>query len=155
MTLRNGRRLIMYQKHTFSFQGNQGSKSYLYCSKKHTTRCEARLQMNKAEEIVYAHTEHNHKPPVFQKCSDDKRYFKIVLEQGSFAFKSRREKRMCTFRNSWVAEMPWIEPLNERHKAYCKYCEKAISIAHGGINDIYRHRQSMKHIRKERKINSV
>lgn len=85
----------------------------------------------------------------------DKRYFKVFLQQNSMVFKSRREKRLCTFRKSWIAEFPWIEPLEEKGKAYCKLCKRAISVAHGGINDIDRHRKSMKHVRREEIIENV
>ncbi|CAH2085742.1 unnamed protein product [Euphydryas editha] len=32
----------------------------------------------------------------------------------------RKEKRLCSFRNSWICEFPWIEPLEEKDKVYWK-----------------------------------
>lgn len=59
---------------------------------------------------------------------------------------------MCTFRDSWTDEYPWIERVERKDKVFCKLCSRALSIAHGGMNDIERHRKTNKHLRKEEKI---
>ncbi|CAK1579150.1 unnamed protein product [Parnassius mnemosyne] len=64
-----GKSVIMYQNYTFSYQGPKNVKLYPYCSKKNSTKCPARLKLDKEGNIIYAITEHNHPPPKYTRAS--------------------------------------------------------------------------------------
>ncbi|CAG4945953.1 unnamed protein product [Colias eurytheme] len=96
ITLVDGKTLIKYQDYIFSFSGardKNGKRLYLYCPKKSSINCRARLKLNRKDEIVFAYNEHNHPPYKLQKVRvtykilpiDPKRSI-VVLDNYSFAY---------------------------------------------------------------------
>lgn len=63
----------------------------------------------------------------------------------------KQNKRLCVFRDIWMKDEEWLKPsVNNVHKAFCKYCNKEFSIAHGGKSDVTQHCQGAEH--KKNKI---
>lgn len=58
----NGHAVALYQNHTFSFLGPKNVKRYLYCSRKLSARCPAKLKLNDAGDIVEVVAIHTHLP---------------------------------------------------------------------------------------------
>ncbi|XP_063629131.1 uncharacterized protein LOC134800569 [Cydia splendana] len=56
----------MYKGYTFSHQGPKHSRSF-YCSRKISSRCQARLILHADGYIRKEFTDHNHKKPVYKK----------------------------------------------------------------------------------------
>ncbi|CAK1579149.1 unnamed protein product [Parnassius mnemosyne] len=67
----------MYEDYSFSYQGRKDVKKYLYCSRRLSTKCPARLHLDETGHIVKAHANHNHPPPKYTitKCGT---YIKIA-----------------------------------------------------------------------------
>lgn len=72
----SGKSLVMFENYTYSYQGRKDVKLYLYCSKRLSTKCPARLKLDKEGYIVLAITDHNHEPPRLMKIKNGK-YIKI------------------------------------------------------------------------------
>lgn len=68
--------VVLYKEHTFSFQGRKEVKRYLYCSKRISSKCSARVKLDKFGYITEEDTDHNHPPPVLKQMESGK-YLKI------------------------------------------------------------------------------
>ncbi|OWR46261.1 hypothetical protein KGM_208282 [Danaus plexippus plexippus] len=81
MRLQNGRTVVMYQEHTFSYQGgNNGSFKYLYCSRKQSAKCSARLKLSKDDKLDYLKTDRGLLP-----------YFR----RHTFSFVGNKRRHLC------------------------------------------------------------
>lgn len=64
---------------------------------------------------------------------------------------SKKKKSLCVYLKRWEDVYTWLAPTRDNpNEARCILCDKAFSIGHGGINDVNKHNNSLKHIAKEK-----
>lgn len=66
LRLPNSKSIVRYRNYTYSQAPGKGN---LVCSRKRRGKCNAKLKLNDAGQLVSADTNHNHEPPVFHKTS--------------------------------------------------------------------------------------
>lgn len=64
----------------------------------------------------------------------------------SNSYNPNRTHHSTTYRLEWQETFPWLRPYPDNFSyALCALCKSAISISHGGANDIKRHADTVKH----------
>ncbi|CAG9579998.1 unnamed protein product [Danaus chrysippus] len=105
MKLVNGRTIIRYQNHTFSYKGVKGigRSRYLYCSKKDTFKYSSRLKMSKDVKLEYLKTDRG-LLPYFRRHT-----FSFVGNKRRYLCCSKKKRGGCSAKLTIDAEGRFIK----------------------------------------------